>query len=72
MRDLTSIETELVGGGLVSVSTGNLNIGNGISALNGNAIASGNDVEISNNGNGNLSGNSVTATVNAILSGLGL
>jgi hypothetical protein len=72
MRDLNSTEMDLVGGGLISLSTGDVNVGNGISALNGNNIASGNCIEISGNGNGNLSGNDITATVNAVLSGLGL
>lgn len=72
MRDLSAMEMELVGGGLISVSTGDVNVGNGISLANGNSVASGNDVTVSDNLNGNASGNSVSATVDAILSGLGL
>jgi hypothetical protein len=68
MRDLTSTEMEQVGGGLLDISTGNLNVLNGISALNGNAIASGNKVDVS----GNLNGNDIAASVEAVISALGL
>jgi len=68
MRDLTNVEMEQVGGGLLDISTGNLNVANGLSLLNGNAIASGNDVQV----NGNASGNDIAASVEALISGLGL
>lgn len=72
MRDLSMSEMELVGGGLVSISTGNINAANGISAGNGNSVASDNDVSVKDNLNGNASGNDVSATVDALISGLGL
>lgn len=72
MRDLTNMEMDMVSGGLVSVSTGDVNVGNGISAGNKNSILSDNCVDVSDNGNGNLSKNDVDvkATVVAILGGL--
>lgn len=72
MRDLSIAEMELVGGGLVSISTGDINAANGISAANGNSVASDNSVSVTDNLNGNASGNDISATVNALLSGLGL
>jgi hypothetical protein len=74
MRELTSFETDQVGGGLVSVSTGDINALNGISVGNGNSILSGNHVKVSDNLNDNLSGNTVnvSATVGAVLASLGL
>lgn len=74
MRDLTTFEIEQVAGGLVSVSTGDVNLLNGVSAANGNSVLSDNSVNVSGNANGNASGNSVDvdATVAAILGGLGL
>lgn len=72
MRDLSNAEMELVGGGLVSVSTGDVNAANGIAVGNGNSVASDNSVSVKDNLNGNLSGNDVSVTVNGILKGLGL
>lgn len=80
MRNLTSNEMDLVGGGLLegllgdiaTVQTGDINVANGISVGNGNAIASGNSITASGNLNGNASGNTVNATVNGILGSLGL
>lgn len=63
MRNLTTSEMELVGGGLGNISIGDITAGNGLSAGNGNAIASGNDVTVSGNG----SDNSVSATVDAVV-----
>jgi len=70
MRELTLQETEIVGGGLLDISTGSINALNNVSALNNNAILSGNTASVSDN----LSGNSVDvdATVSALLGGLGL
>jgi hypothetical protein len=71
MRDLSMSEMGLVGGGLVSVSTGDINAANGISVANCNSVASDNSIRVTDNLNGNLSGNDITATVNAVLSGIG-
>jgi hypothetical protein len=81
MRDLTNNETALVSGAglldgllgdVVTVQTGDINVANGISLANGNSIGSGNKIDVSDNLNGNGSGNSVTATVTGVLQGLGL
>jgi hypothetical protein len=70
MRELTIQETELVGGGLLDISTGSVNALNNLSLVNDNVILSGNKVSVSDN----LSGNSVDvdATVKAVLGSLGL